>query len=185
MVERELIPQPPPRRARAIFRSLLVAALAVAPAASFEATHAALPNFVEVSPGIFRSGQPTPEGLRAVRKRGVRTVIVLREEMPEDERQEAARLGLQLVHVPMDGTHMPSIEEVDKALDVIRDSSKQPVLVHCRHGEDRTGAVIAAYRVVVNGWDPAAAEREARELRFNLGNLKEFLVRFQEHERRR
>ncbi len=80
---------------------------------------------------------------------------------------------------------MPSIEEVDKALDVIRDRSKQPVLVHCRHGEDRTGAVIAAYRVVVNGWDPAAAEREARELRFNLGNLKEFLVRFQEHERRR
>ena len=139
----------------------------------------------EVAPGIFRSAQPDPAGLRAVQKRGVRTVVVLRTKIPEEEREAAARLGLELVHVPMDGTKMPSMEEVDRALTVILDPSKRPVLVHCAHGEERTGAVIAAYRVVVEGWDPAAAEAEALELGFGFDDLGGFLVRYRDHWRRR
>jgi protein tyrosine/serine phosphatase len=81
----------------------------------------------------------------------------------------------------MDGTQMPSVEEVDRALEVVLDASKRPVLVHCAHGEERTGAVIAAYRVVAEGWDPAAAEKEALDLGFGFDDLAEFLVRYREH----
>jgi len=161
---------------------LLAIALA-APWASAADSHGALP--LEVAPGIFRSAQPDPAGLRAVQKRGVRTVVVLRTKIPEEEREAAARLGLELVHVPMDGTRMPSMEEVDRALTVILDASKRPVLLHCAHGEERTGAVIAAYRVVVEGWDPAAAEAEALELGFGFDDLGAFLVRYRDHWRRR
>ncbi len=162
----------------AIVGALLAATLSVAASRAAD-PHGALPR--EVAPGVFRSAQPDPEGLRAAQERGVRTVVVLRTSVPEEEREAAAQLGLELVHVPMDGTHMPSMQEVERALALILDSSKRPVLVHCAHGEERTGAVIAAYRVVANGWDPAAAEAEAIRLGFGFDDLGEFLVRFQDH----
>ncbi len=34
------------------------------------------------------------------------------------------------------------------------------MLIHCTHGADRTGVMIAAYRVVVQGWSKPEAERE-------------------------
>jgi protein tyrosine phosphatase (PTP) superfamily phosphohydrolase (DUF442 family) len=139
----------------------------------------------EVAPGIFRSAQPDPGELRAAQERGVRTVVVLRSSVPAQERDAAARLGLELVHVPMDGSQMPSIEEVDRALAVLLDPAKRPVLVHCAHGEERTGAVIAAYRVVSEGWDPAAAEKEALDLGFGFDDLRDFLVRYRDHRQRR
>lgn len=165
-----------------IVGTLLSITLAVSWARAAD-SHTALPQ--EVAPGIFRSGQPDPGGLRAVQERGVRTIVVLRTAIPEAERSAAAQLGLAVVHIPMDGTRMPSMEEVDRALTVILDPSKRPVLVHCTHGEERTGAVIAAYRVVADGWDPAAAAAEAIELGFGFDDLEGFLVRYQAHWRRR
>ena len=135
----------------------------------------------EVAPGVYRSAQPDDAALRSAKRQGVRTVVVLRSEIPEGERDLAAELGLELVHVPMDGLQTPSIEEVDRALEVVLDPSKRPVLVHCAHGEERTGAVIAAYRVVAQGWDPAAAEKEAVDLGFGFDDLRDFLVRYREH----
>lgn len=31
-------------------------------------------------------------------------------------------------------------------------TAERPILVHCWHGADRTGAVVALYRMVVQGW---------------------------------
>jgi len=162
---------------RAGFGALLATLLAVAGATAGEAPDS---KQEEVAPGIFRSAQPDAAALRAAQARGVRTVVVLRSGVPAGERSETAKLGLELVHVPMDGTQIPSMEEVDQALAVMLDPSKRPVLVHCAHGEERTGAVIAAYRVVVEGWDPAAAEAEAIEHGFGFENLRDFLVRYRD-----
>jgi protein tyrosine phosphatase (PTP) superfamily phosphohydrolase (DUF442 family) len=162
----------------AIVWTLLVAALGIAWARPAPAGER-LPQ--GVAPGIYRSAQPDEEALRAAHEQGVRTVVVLRSGVPAHERALAAELGLEVVHVPMDGTQMPSVEEVDRALEVVLDASKRPVLVHCAHGEERTGAVIAAYRVVAEGWDPAAAEKEALDLGFGFDDLAEFLVRYREH----
>ena len=45
-------------------------------------------------------------------------------------------------------------------LRVVADPARVPVFVHCSHGADRTGAMTAAYRVVVQGWDKEEAIRE-------------------------
>jgi len=165
-------------RHRTVFGALLASLSALAWAAT--ADPPAAPQ-EEVVPGIFRSAQPDAAALRAAQARGVRTVVVLRSSVPDGERSETAKLGLEVVHVPMDGTQIPSMDEVDQALAVVLDPAKRPVLVHCAHGEERTGAVIAAYRVVVEGWEPAAAEAEAIEHGFGFENLRDFLVRYRAH----
>jgi protein tyrosine/serine phosphatase len=54
------------------------------------------------------------------------------------------------ISVGLLGLIIASIEALDK-----------PVLVHCEHGEDRTGLIVAAYRVRVSGWDKSKAMAEA------------------------
>ncbi len=52
-----------------------------------------------------------------------------------------------------------SPKKLTQALQIIRQSPK-PLLVHCQYGADRTGAVIAAYRIVEQGWSKEEAIRE-------------------------
>lgn len=56
-----------------------------------------LRNTFEMSPGVFRGGQPSPDGLKALERRGVRTVINLRAEAPEVD----AGSDLKVVNVPL------------------------------------------------------------------------------------
>jgi protein tyrosine/serine phosphatase len=57
----------------------------------------------------------------------------------------------------------PELDEVARALAVILDDSGGPYLVHCQHGADRTGTVIASYRIVAQGWNKREAIREMTE----------------------
>jgi protein tyrosine/serine phosphatase len=120
-----------------------------------------LPNFHQVSPGIWRSGQPTQAGFAELKRLGIRTVLDLRLLSDEDDRL-AAKAGLKVKHVPMDGILSPSFEQVDRALAVLGDPANRPILVHCRYGRDRTGVTVAAYRVMRESLPIAEAVREAR-----------------------
>ena len=50
--------------------------------------------------------------------------------------------------------------EVAEALGALNDPSLQPIFVHCRLGKDRTGLVIALYRVLYQQWDACTAWKE-------------------------
>jgi protein tyrosine phosphatase (PTP) superfamily phosphohydrolase (DUF442 family) len=116
-----------------------------------------LPNFAKVDEGLFRSGQPTREGLLEARRRGVRTVVCLRSE--HGDRAALAGTGLAYVEIPMRAWSVDE-EGVARFLRVATDPALRPVLVHCAHGCDRTGACVAAYRVAVQGWSPEQASEE-------------------------
>jgi len=120
---------------------------------------APLPNFSQVSPTLFRSGQPTQAGMATIKSSGVKTILKLNSDSPA-ETGWAASAGLKFQAMPLGTQHSPTYEEVDAALAFIKDPANQPVLVHCKLGHDRTGAVVGAYRVSVQGWtvDKAAAE---------------------------
>ena len=68
---------------------------------------------------------------------------------------------MQYVNVPMTGLTPPTAEEITKILALLEDTTTGPVFVHCKRGADRTGAVIAAYRIDHNHWDNARALKEA------------------------
>jgi tyrosine-protein phosphatase SIW14 len=143
------------------FGFLTLSLLAALPAATQN-----LPNFHQVNPQLFRGAQPTPEGIQQLSKMGIKTVIDLREagERSQAERKIVEGLGMHYVSVPMRGSGTPDSGLIAKVLGIINDGSDGPVFVHCRRGADRTGTVIAIYRITHDRWDNGRALAEARSL---------------------
>ncbi len=79
---------------------------------------------------------------------GVRSVLNLRDNHDDDAVKGLGQF--RLARVPMEAGKV-SREQLLQALRAIRDAPK-PILVHCWHGSDRTGVVVAAYRIVFQGW---------------------------------
>jgi protein tyrosine/serine phosphatase len=67
--------------------------------------------------------------------------------------------GLQYVHIKCQAWH-PEEECVAQFIKIVRDPKNQPVFVHCQHGSDRTGMMVASYRMLEQDWTNADAESE-------------------------
>lgn len=123
-------------------------------------------NFQKVDDHVYRGAQPTPQGFSNLNKLGIKVVVDLRE--PGDrsvfENKIVSAAGMKYISVPMSGLATPSNESVRKVLSLLEDNSAGPVFVHCRRGADRTGGVIACYRIEHDGWKNDKALLEARSL---------------------
>jgi tyrosine-protein phosphatase SIW14 len=120
---------------------------------------ACLQNFYKVDERLYRSAQPDAAGMKEAEKLGIGTVLNLRNTC--NDKKEAAGTMLLLQEEPIN-TWTIDYEEVVNALRIILKSEK-PVLVHCKHGSDRTGCVVAAYRMVKSGWTKDEAIKEFLE----------------------
>jgi tyrosine-protein phosphatase SIW14 len=147
-------------------KGLAVLALAFSlPAWSAQVEAPGIPNFHQVNERVYRGGQPAPEGWQSLSKLGVKTVIDLRREDEHSTAAEAkavAAAGLNYVNVPMKGVVAPTNEQMAKIFALL--NSDEPVFVHCKRGADRTGVVIAAYRIAKDGWERPKALSEAKAL---------------------
>jgi tyrosine-protein phosphatase SIW14 len=142
---------------------VLAIGLAIVPAFA-DGTLTGLPNFHRVDEHVYRGGQPTAEGFQSLAKMGVKTIVDLRgpEHSEADEKRIVETAGMKYVSIPMKGLQAPSDSEISRALALMNDSAAWPVFVHCRRGADRTGTVIACYRIQKQRWDNNTALREAR-----------------------
>lgn len=152
-----------------------VVLVAAAYATDYVRRHFFLDNFGVVEEGlIYRSGQPTPHQLEDfVRAHGIRTVINAREpDAPEElmaaEQRTCDALGVRMVRLPMPGDGRADFEQFDAALAVLKNPTNLPVLVHCARGSYRSGAIIAAYRVLVQGRSEKDAIDEMAKYRAHM-----------------
>ena len=120
-------------------------------------------NFYKVDQHVYRGAQPTDEGLKYLGKIGVETVIDLREtdERSTAEEKVVTAAGMKYVNIPMSGLTPPTEAEISKILGILEDDKTGAVFVHCKRGADRTGAVIASYRIDHDHWDNNRALSEA------------------------
>jgi protein tyrosine/serine phosphatase len=109
---------------------------------------------------LYRSAQPDAEGFRNLKKMGIRTVISLRSF--HSDRKKIGDTGLAYEHIYMKVWHAED-HEVVRFLQNISDPKRQPVLVHCQHGSDRTGMMCAIYRIAVEDWTEKDAIKEMKE----------------------
>jgi len=121
-----------------------------------------IPNFQQVDQHLFRGGQPRPEGFKYLSSIGVKTIIDLREpDHAKEEERLVKEAGMNYLNVPMTGLTAPTEGEISQLLSLMEDSGTGPIFVHCKRGADRTGAVIAAYRIDHDHWSNKQALKEA------------------------
>lgn len=115
-----------------------------------------VPNLYRVESDLYRSGSPGAAGFKELAALGVKSVLDV--ESPGDD--AAARgTGVKVFHVPMTAWGLRD-ERVLQALKILADPANRPIVIHCHLGADRTGAMMALYRVVVQGWSKDDAIRE-------------------------
>lgn len=134
-------------------------------------------NFGKVSERLYRGAQPDATGLKNLQRLGIRMVVDLRlpDKHSQAESAAAQANGLTYTNIPLSGLGRPADEQVRKVLALIA-NGPGPVFVHCEHGCDRTGTIIACYRLQHDRWSSEAALEEAA--RYGLSKLERGMKRY-------
>ena len=120
---------------------------------------------VPMQPGTARASFGAPAEklkLAELKKLGITTIVDLRGNSGPVawERAQAESLGMRFIDLPVLGWSPPSNAQVAEFLKLFQGDPKQKIFVHCYYGEDRTGVMVAAYRIAQQNWssDQAVAE---------------------------
>lgn len=162
--------------AMAVTATLLTSGCASTPAGPLAA--AGVRNYEVVDAQLQRGAQPTAEGVATLASRGVTTIIDLRprRESPArfDAEQKATAGVVHFESIPLSNWFAPRERDVERILAIIGNAAGQPVFVHCQRGADRTGTVVAIYRI---SHDCATADVAIREARGHGMAWWQFLMR--------
>lgn len=123
-----------------------------------------LSNFYKINDSLYRSKQPDNNGFKLIDSLKIRSVLSLRSKHKDDKL--IGNIDLKLFNVEMNPENF-SDKEIINALKIIKNSPK-PLLIHCMHGSDRTGIVVALYRIIYNGWTKEQALDELKNGNYNF-----------------
>jgi tyrosine-protein phosphatase SIW14 len=144
---------------------------------------AGVPNAGKVSDVLFRGAQPSAQGLAELKKLGINTIVDLRGNRGPvtREREQAESLGMHFIDIPVKGWSGPSNAQVAEFLKLLQQNPTQKIFVHCYYGSDRTGVMVAAYRMTQQNWTPdqAIAEMDSFGFHYYLyPAMKSYVRRF-------
>ena len=134
-----------------------------------------VPNFFRVSKDLYRGAQPTATGMRNLKAMGIKTIVNLRSFHSDRDKIGDTGLGCETIHMKV---WYPEERQVVKFLEIVTDSNRTPVLVHCQHGADRTGTMCAVYRIAVQGWTKEEALREMTKGGFGFHGIWDNLIQW-------
>ena len=134
-----------------------------------------LPNLHRISTNLYRCAQPTAVGLEAAEKLGIKTVISLRAFHSDKDEVESTTLRTERIHFK---TWHPEDEDVVRFLKLVSNTNNGPYLIHCLHGADRTGTMIAIHRIAIEGWTKQEAIKEMTTGGFGYHTVWRNLIRY-------
>lgn len=125
-----------------------------------------VPNAGQVTANLYRGGQPTATGFDALASMGINIVVDLRGSR-EGESERVVKLGMRYVAIPWH-CPFPKDETFARFLILLRQNPGKKVFVHCRLGDDRTGMMVAAYRMAEQNWTATEAKKEMEAFGFSM-----------------
>jgi len=160
--------------------ALVIAGMLVLPGVAAEKTTLprndlpGLSNFAKVSDDVYRGAQPAPAGFAELKKIGIKTIVSLRANHSDEQWLKGS--GFYYISIPMEANSIGDKQAI-AFLKVITDPRYKPCFVHCQHGADRTGTMIALYRMYVQGWPRQEALGELSVYNFHeyFQNLRRYL----------
>jgi len=139
-------------------------------------------NFGVVEAGqIYRSGQIAPSLVKKILlKYKIKEIISLSGDSSVEEKKVAKELGIKRFVFSLRGNGTGDVNDYAKIVAEIYQAKKQkkPVLIHCVAGAQRTGGVIAAYRLILQHKDANSVRAEMIRYGFDPNddiNLRVFL----------
>jgi protein tyrosine phosphatase (PTP) superfamily phosphohydrolase (DUF442 family) len=127
-------------------------------------------NAGRVTPNLYRGAQPSPEGFAALRRLGVNTIVsfTFGPDSTAREAQLVRGLGMDYVNIPWSADHEPSPDQVSHFLALLRERSHDVLFLHCWQGADRTGVMVAIYRIWHDGWSAGDAVDEMKAFHYHF-----------------
>lgn len=116
-------------------------------------------NLYQMTPNLYRSALPTADNVPMLQALNVGTVVTF---IKDNDKTWMGNAQMSRVSIPL---HADRVTDADviRVLHVLQDAGeKGPVLMHCKHGRDRTGLMAAMYRMVIQGWSKTEAISEMR-----------------------
>lgn len=105
-------------------------------------------NLYRMSPTLYRSALPNAQSVALLQRLQVKTVVSF---IKDDDRAWLGQAPVRVLSLP---THADRVDDAE-VLSVLRQlqaaEREGPVLMHCKHGNNRTGLFAAMYRIVVQG----------------------------------
>jgi protein-tyrosine phosphatase len=162
------------RQKRFVLVAMVAAVVLVGLGVKFGRHYVMAKRFGVVEEGeIYRSGELREWPLeRVIEEYDITTILTLLQDVPDPvqdaERRVAREKGVRLLRIGMPGDGCADYAKLDRAADILADEKLRPILVHCAAGVNRTGAVIAAWRMKHRSWSLEEAIEESREFGYPL-----------------
>jgi hypothetical protein len=142
-----------------------------------------VPNAGNVNGTLFRGAQPHDSSYADLQKLGMNIVVDLRGESGEvsSEKKSVESLGMKFVNLPWSGAGLPSRDQLLTFFTLLRDNPDKKIFLHCQYGADRTGVMIALYRIAVDRWTPEQAIAEMKDFHYHsfmLPHLAKYVKAF-------
>jgi protein tyrosine phosphatase (PTP) superfamily phosphohydrolase (DUF442 family) len=125
-------------------------------------------NAGKVSEFLYRGSQPRGPGYQELQNLGISIVVDLRNTTKNEAEQKAVETsGMRNVSIPTSAFFGPTDNQVAAFLQLLHDNPGKKVFVHCYFGDDRTGVMIATYRIAEDHWTADQAYNEMRAFHFH------------------
>ncbi|MBD8559653.1 dual specificity protein phosphatase family protein [Pseudomonas fluorescens] len=114
-------------------------------------------NLHQMTPTLYRGALPDERALPLLQTLKIATVINF---LPESDAQWLQSSDIKQVQLSYRTNHVDDSDVLAAIRAIQAAEADGPVLMHCKHGADRTGLMAAMYRVVVQGWGKEDALNE-------------------------
>lgn len=135
-------------------------------------------NLYQFSDSLFRSEQPKYISKDELKEIGIKSILNLRDDFSDSTLLGMADFHMYNVKMKANNIQMENVEEALRIIEI----APKPLLIHCKHGADRTGLIVAIYRIEKQGWTKEMAIFEMKRGGFGFHdkylNIPKFIKAF-------